>query len=656
MDGYRQITGSHISVTVLKLTYDVFIDDADRQWLSDFFFVHIIRGVKDDNRHPLNEESAAIAVDRFANKVHLTHDFHLDGDWYIDIGIELSSPLGQCLQWSTASHSSVVEDILQIPPHHASRITSHSSSKYSRDLVSHLSDVSGFRIEPGPQAAGPFQAIYIQAYTTDKSLTSNNEGQHHAKFIEATEALQQIQPSVIISSLHDIYTQAKEKNASKARLEVRVPWMLGKTVLTTLSYDIFMNGLYSFTREEWWELRIMRLFAISNLLGLQSLGPTHKRFSPGSLLLTAACVWLMNSLHARPDDGPSSRDLMDAALPVRVAADVLDSQLAYPTSIGETNMHKIAYIPFGCVFFRRMVCGEVPRLRMGGPLLPSKSFHYFFKADIDELRRTYQTSGFLDDSVVRQNRFTTSKGKLPIYHRFGSPEPELFAFATEGDELYQPVIDDGSDVEECPHTPVNRADSDDEPQGIDAQLSQLWRQFVSDLTAKSPNPRGGGIRPSYMKLTPEQRYSGSEDPYKSLRLYEIFTDVWYKNASEEEWDVCFNNLFPPIGFVSTTRRQGYKPSPYYQDWMVMLEQNRDNADLVKRIRDGFRERMFTWEWMPKAESDKMWTTSAKKDGKRAFMCWPVKEDREAAPFILLEKNAVPIFAPPEDEDMGVNDS
>ncbi|KAJ3553799.1 hypothetical protein NP233_g12565 [Leucocoprinus birnbaumii] len=90
--------------------------------------------------------------------------------------------------------------------------------------------------------------------------------------------------------------------------------------------------------------------------------------------------------------------------------------------------------------------------------------------------------------------------------------------------------------------------------------------------------------------------------------------------------------------------------------MVMLKQNCNNADLVKRIRDRFRERIFTWEWMPRAESEKMWKMSAKKDGKRAFMCWPGKEDHEAAPFILLKKNAVPIFALPEDEDMGINDT
>ncbi|KAJ3565620.1 hypothetical protein NP233_g7516 [Leucocoprinus birnbaumii] len=637
----------HLADTIRReLTYDVFIDDEDREWVSDFFFIHTIRGVKDANRHRVDPQLAGMAAERFTNMSHLVHNHHLRGEWYIDIGIEISSPLGQCLQWSTAGHCSVVEEVLHISTAHATRITTLSSSKYSRDLVSHLSGVSGFRIVPGPQAQGPFQAAYIQAYTTDKTLTSNREGQYFAKFIEGKDALGLKQPPTTISSLHDIYTQAQEKNSSKARLEVRVPWDCGRYVLTEFNPAIFVNALYSFTREEWWEFRLWRVFAISNVLGLQSRGPTYKRFSPDSLLLTAACVWLVNSLHARPDDGPSSRDLMDAALPVKVAADVLDEQLAYPVSTNETNTQRVAYIPFGYVFLRRMLCGEVPRLRMQGPLLPSKSFLYFFGMDIVQLKRDFQHSGFVDNEVIEKTRFTTSKCKPPIYA--GPREPGLFSLTEKQYEIPRPVIDDGSDVDESERPPTPDPANPDET--IDDELAQLWRQFVSDLTSKSPNPRGGAVRPSYMKLTPTQRYSGSEEPYKNLRLYEIWTDVHYRNASQDDWEVCFNNLFPPAGFKSSTRRQGYKNSPYYIRWMEILELNVDNVELVEAIRAEFRKRVFAWQWMPKAESDKMWVTSFMKEGKKSFLRWPPSDSKAAAPFILLKEDAVPIFEPQEDDD------
>lgn len=390
----------------------------------------------------------------------------------------------------------------------------------------------------------------------------------------------------------------------------------------------------------------MRLIAISKIFSLQSLGPAHKRFSPDSLLLTAGCIWLLNSLHARPDDGPASRDLMSAALPLIEVAEALDENLAYSVSIREENYRRVPHIPFGCIFFRRMVCGEVPRLRMYGPLLPAKSFQYFFKMDIDAVEAQYTSTGLVDKNIVNQIRFPTAKRKPP---KFFGPTEKIFDLARDDHELAVPVIDDGSDVEPEAR-PDSPPSSGEEDHGIDTELSRLWCQFVSDVTMKSPTPRNtGGRRPSYMKLTPTERSSGSEAPYNNLRLDQVFTDVYYKIATEEEKATSFNHLFPPRGYVSTTAKQNYRHCPYYQKWMKILEQNNDNAALIDRIRSDFRERLFGWKWMPKAESDKMWTTSFKKDSKGSFIRWPPSEKNDPAPFILVSDGECPLFEPQENE-------
>ncbi|KAJ3555221.1 hypothetical protein NP233_g12258 [Leucocoprinus birnbaumii] len=200
----REAVGHFADAIRTKFDLDVFIDDEDRYWASQFFFLHTIRGVKDTTRHNVNQLAADLALDRFVNFSHLVTNHHLRGEWYVDVAIEISSPRHQCLQWSTQSHCSVVAEALRISNGHASRVTQLSSSKYSRDIVSHLSAVSGFRITPGPQAEGEFEAVYIQAYTTDKTLTSNNEKGHHAKFIEAKDALGQLHPPTVVSALYDI--------------------------------------------------------------------------------------------------------------------------------------------------------------------------------------------------------------------------------------------------------------------------------------------------------------------------------------------------------------------------------------------------------------------------------------------------------------------
>ncbi|KAJ3560427.1 hypothetical protein NP233_g10847 [Leucocoprinus birnbaumii] len=84
--------------------------------------------------------------------------------------------------------------------------------------------------------------------------------------------------------------------------------------------------------------------------------------------------------------------------------------------------------------------------------------------------------------------------------------------------------------------------------------------------------------------------------------------------------------------------------------MKILAENNDNAILIDKIRSEFRERLFGWKWMPKAESDKMWTTSFKKDSKVSFTRWPPSDRNHPAPFILVSEGEQPLFGPSENDD------
>jgi hypothetical protein len=174
------------------------------------------------------------------------------GEWWFDVGVEISSSRQECLQWRTTSHFHIVKEVLQIQEGHASRVTSLGSSKYSRDLASHLTAVSGCRIEPGVQAAGPYEAAYFQMYTTDKALTFNPENHHHGKAISMREALGQTQPPKFVEGLFNLYISAVESNSSNARVEVRVPHTHATSVLTRLDINIVRESLVSFTRSDWW--------------------------------------------------------------------------------------------------------------------------------------------------------------------------------------------------------------------------------------------------------------------------------------------------------------------------------------------------------------------------------------------------------------------
>jgi hypothetical protein len=397
-----------------------------------------------------------------------------------------------------------------------------------------------------------------------------------------------------------------------------------------------------------------RLTAISKVLYYQANAVNHCRFMPESLLLTAACVWLTNGLHARPEDGPAARRLMDAILPLTEADEVSRDILAYNTKVrggggeedeeGEeeeeagSDGNAVPYNPYGCVFLRRLRLGDAPRLRVGGRDLSDPAFKFWFKGTIEQVTAKYQLGGLIEKDVKRPS----NKGNVPLYINWtGAPEPELFDLAAKGHTL-PPPAEDGSDVEE-------RSDASRSPSPsptIDGFLSQLWRQFLCDITFKSPIPRNPA-NPPHLKLTKVQRAQGREDIYQNLVLSEVFNCVAYKRGTRDDWQRAFKWLFPERGQLVSKKAQNYPSCRYYKKWLEFINNPNHDDALIRDTRRAVWNRLRKWRWIPDAHQDRMWSTSAFP----GFTRWPPlsspssgsgKED-DAAPRILLKEGKVPRF-------------
>ena len=248
----REAVANLADVIRTSLEYDPDLPDGDKEWARDFFFLHTVRGTKHSSFHQVDADSARHYLNLFIIEMNLSYEVPEVGDWYIDVAIELSSEEGACLQWMTATHDQLVQQALQIPGDVADTITSLGSSSYSRDMNSHLVDISGFRITPGRNSEGPFRAAYVQAYTTDKTLVYNTDGRHHAKFITTKDAMGEKEPHDKIKGIHTIYDEASGVNSSNARLKVRVPYAFATEVLLEFTPHTIRESLCSFTREDWW--------------------------------------------------------------------------------------------------------------------------------------------------------------------------------------------------------------------------------------------------------------------------------------------------------------------------------------------------------------------------------------------------------------------
>ncbi|KAF9455548.1 hypothetical protein BDZ94DRAFT_1277936 [Collybia nuda] len=226
-------------------------------WGTGLVFLHQIRGVKHSSSHTPNFRSAEAALELFLqdNKLTIKDPGEEEGDdeedrWWIDVGLEAISNFGHCLAWRTDAHPHIIERVLSITSDAAARITKPGSSLYARDLVSHLTAVSGCRITPG-NAHGLYHASYVQLYNTDKALIYRPDGTAHGKYIKATEILAGKGPK-FVENLVQLYNNAIETCSSHARIEVRVPLEHGHQVLLNLDDRLVCESLVSIDPKVWW--------------------------------------------------------------------------------------------------------------------------------------------------------------------------------------------------------------------------------------------------------------------------------------------------------------------------------------------------------------------------------------------------------------------
>lgn len=106
----------------VELDVNPFIPENETAWARDFFILHTIRGTKHSSYHRVNVESAEYYLYEFVQDSQLSSQVPEVGVWYINVGIEISSDQGECLQWMTATHYDVIQQALHISDAHAQRI------------------------------------------------------------------------------------------------------------------------------------------------------------------------------------------------------------------------------------------------------------------------------------------------------------------------------------------------------------------------------------------------------------------------------------------------------------------------------------------------------------------------------------------------------
>ncbi|KDQ22060.1 hypothetical protein PLEOSDRAFT_1108039 [Pleurotus ostreatus PC15] len=593
-------------------------------WGRGLVFLHEIRGVKHGSGHSVGADAA----DRTLGDWLADHDLSREemgesGTWYIDVGVEFVSLEERCLAWRTDSHRHIVEAVISIPENRAASISRPGSSKYTRDMVSHMPSISGCRISPGLHTRGPYDVRYFQLYTTDKALTYRPEGYHRGKFITPSDILKG-KVDTFIEGLYDTYSNAASRNWSLARMEVRVPLEHAEEVLLLQHLSAARTWLISFHKKVFWSLRAYRAAALKFVLQWQADYDGSLRVKMPALLLTAAASWLINSLHSSPDKGASCKQLMKAVLPLEDRSEVHLDVMAFGTptddndvgSDGESDNEESGLVPTwsrGLVFLNAIRLGEgipVPRFRDNTGRLTENAFTFFFGTNLKGIQhfdfgttiRRPPNPDRIRNKVTKTPKLWPEAENRELDHPFTIPDDAIHRI--------QPMDqDEGSDLGD------DDTVDDGLPGNVNDALELIWKEFLVDLAEKSPN-RSSRQDPSYCRLDANQRKRIRESAYIGDPT-EFFDDFQWKYASVEEWRRVFSRLFPDKTQDVSGRVQGYHTTRWFQDW-IKLRARVDSVGL-EDMRKQLKRRVNRFCWLPFAQTDKLWTTKAQTGKGWAYM-------------------------------------
>lgn len=224
------------------------------QMAAGLLILHQIRGVKHVYIHQMTHEAAEAKFWSFCTDNGLDPDtFFNEGRWWLDIGLEIASNVLDdfCLSWRTDAHYHVLRHVAGLPHEQAHRITKVGSSKYTRDMTTHLSAVSGCRIAPGPRARGPYGLSYFQLYGTDKSIIYRPDRNFTGKAMTVSLYLKG-GAEKWLDCCYANYLGAIELNNASARVEARVEARYYLNVLLDFPRDLIRQSVVCINPVVFW--------------------------------------------------------------------------------------------------------------------------------------------------------------------------------------------------------------------------------------------------------------------------------------------------------------------------------------------------------------------------------------------------------------------
>ncbi|CAL1698688.1 unnamed protein product [Somion occarium] len=611
----------------------------------DAYFVHELHGTKSRSVHdPRDEVDTFAALDDVlafvdANVIDLEEE-----KWWIDVGIEIQRPR-RVVQWLTMGHSAILRHVLPgLDAEEANRMMT-TGDRFQVDLNSQLSEIGGFRVEVNKRYQHGTECVYINCYTTDKTVTYQlHKGifrQRHGEELFPSKCGKLIGA---MEKMEEVWTSCMGEGDSpgqegSARLEARVPLTRCRATLTDMPQSILDSGIVAYKKNTWWGFKVYRLEALRLLVEWQNESRHEYRRDAACLTLGAIAVYMVNALSSRPRSG-TAEDALLCACCRRFPTEADDEEGELVPNPHWNGLYSLSGIVLDQYWAR------LPHSARAAEQVLSFMYH---RQDVNAIQMEF--GSMAAQGGRRQPRADRTANKRAITQDIrplaNDGEVKNFRLQDRGVTLKRPRTMPGPDT----HVHHLDDDSDDEvaqPGNPDVILQGIWRQFPADVLSKAPNPKNGNL-PGYLRMTAENRLHATTAIFKSNNLTNVIAPVQVKLCDAEFWDVTlFNRYFPPKGAQLPRTLQNFRQCVYFKEWLNLMDKlNERNAGIVRdRVQREFHKLL----WLPYGGSDRMWQTRL--DSK--FRQFPADGERVPCPQIGLNPAVATsmdvIIAPIEIED------
>lgn len=243
---------------------------AERMDWGDIFFVHELRGVKNQSEHDAGVEGGA--VDSWDSCLEFLDVDKIEQEdptgreqWYIDVALEVTAKDGQhVLQWYEGSREQLLRIGLPNATDAQVRALAKSEKRTHVDTVAQLYAFAGVRSSPGKNMERRDQVKYLNIYTTDKEITytAHHDGPYSRHWPNG------LFPERVAKLLSDVHVQTNtfrksggyrdewegwcDVQSGGARYEVRVALCVGQAALSEVTIERLRPHFACVLGPAWW--------------------------------------------------------------------------------------------------------------------------------------------------------------------------------------------------------------------------------------------------------------------------------------------------------------------------------------------------------------------------------------------------------------------